>query len=91
MDLPFVIVSVIAGIIVIVLYYMTRSERLRAHQALSSQGKRRTFIPQSNISIGAALVVLGIIMNIGNQAANYILIGIGVILAVVDSVKILKK
>jgi len=91
MDLPFIIVSVIAGVIVSVLYYITRTERLRAHRSLNSLGKKRTFIPQSNISIGAALVVLGIIMNIGNQAANYILIGVGLILAVMDSVKILKK
>jgi hypothetical protein len=90
MDLPFTIVSVIAILIVIVLYFLTRAKRMKAHKYLNSQGRRRTFIPQSNLSIGAALVVLGIIMNIGNQAANYGLIGAGLILAIIDAVKILK-
>lgn len=91
MDQSFVIVSVISVVIIGVLYFKTKTKRLNAHQTLNSQGKRRTFIPQSNLSIGAALVILGIIMDIGNRSANYILIGIGVILAIVDANKILSK
>jgi transposase len=91
MDLPYIIISIISMLIVGFLYFKTKTKRLNAHHTIDSQGKKRTFIPQSNLSIGAALVILGIIMDIGNRSANYILIGIGVILAIVDANKILSK
>lgn len=80
-------VSISALALIVVIYFLTKESRLRAHEEVKAKKLPWTRIPQTNLSIGIALVLVGIIIDPGNRIVNYIIIGVGVAISVYEMIK----
>ncbi len=88
MDTVFTWISLAALISVAVIYFLTRKVRLKVHEEVVAKKTPWTKYPQTTLSVGIVLVVLGIIINTDYRIINYIMIGIGELVSVIEFFRI---
>ena len=91
MDTTYIWVSIGALALIVIIYFVTKKKRLQAHAQEQAQAKKQTPPTPTLATMGTALVVLGIVLDIGNRGVNYVFIGVGVLLSVIDLVRIQKR
>ena len=88
MDTVFTWVSLAALISLVLIYFLTRKSRLKTHEKVVAQKIPWTKYPQTTLSVGIVLVVLGIVIDTDYRIINYIMIGIGEIVTVLEFIRI---
>jgi L-asparagine transporter-like permease len=91
MDTLFLWVSISALALIAAIYFLTKKSRMDTHEKVKAQKVPWTRYPQTNLSVGFALVLLGIVFNTDNRLINYLLIGAGVLVSVAEYIKIKSK